>query len=201
MNPTFTIFLILFLFISCDKKGTSDDGLENGNKIESPKKNFPYDHPDVIYDIINSSFKELAPKPKLSESTIFLNERLLVADRKLIDQLIEQGGNERLLKIDRKKSVPRAINLKRIENFNSIEILQTYPLTNEDFDKQVGGAIYSRIILNEDSTQASFIYNFARFHGKKSLVLCAIDMALKKGKWIIVSKTCLENSKEMLFEN
>lgn len=197
MNQASIIFIIsTILFPGCEH---SAEPVQNKN-TRSEKKSFPLDQDDVVYDIINATLKEIIPKSKKSGSTIFVNERLLVADIGLIHEFIANGGNELLFDISRQRTVSKGINIRRIQDFNNIEVLHTYPMTNDELEKHIGGIIYSRIILNRNKTKATFIFHFERMHDFKSKILCAIDVVKKNDKWIIVSKTCLKNHKGMLFE-
>jgi hypothetical protein len=196
LSNIFFLITSIILSLGCE---SSNESVKNEEQIPV-KKSFPYDQDDEVYDIINSTLKKLIPTSKKSKSTILINERLLVADKELINEFINRGGNELLNDINRKKTVSKAINIKRIYDFNGIEVLHTYPLNNNELEKHIGGAIYSRIILNSDKTNASFIFHFERLHDIKSKILCAVDVVKDNDKWIILSKTCLENHQGMLFE-
>src|SRR5690606_36168830 len=149
---------VLLLITSCNINS------ENDKSTVPEEKLFSFGQEDEVYEIINSTLKVLAPQPTNSESTILVNEKLLVADKALIDDFIAKGANELLAEIDRKQTNAKKINIRLVNDYDKIKILHTYPLTNNELKRHVGGAIYSRIILNDDKTKASFIFNFERLH-------------------------------------
>jgi hypothetical protein len=188
------VISMILIFMGCN------ESIEKVEIKEAFDENYVYDQEDEVYEIINVTFKELIPKSIKSGTTIFLNERLLVADTNLIKEFIENGGNELLYKISRKNTTSKPINLKRIYDFNGIEVLHTYPMTKKEIEKHIGGVIYSRIVFNENKTKASFIFHFERLHNENSKILCAVDVVNKHEKWILASKICLDDHHGVLFE-
>lgn len=187
-----SFLLLLFLSNSCNC----------GKKKESkpaPEIQNPFAQKDEVYEIINATLPLLTPKHD-GERTLFLNNYSLVADTSLLNDFIAQGANARLLYLDREVRESKPLNIKRVKNFENTVIDPLFPLSNKELNKHLGGAIFSRMIFDSDETKATFIFHFERLHRMSSKIFCAIDVEKKKGKWVITSRTCLENHPGMLFE-
>lgn len=176
------------MFLSCNSSVIS-------NKEKSSTKNLSIEEKRINdnYNIINATLKNLLPEATDSEFELLINEKLLLADKGLIEELIANGGDDLLLKIDRTKCNSEEIKIYKINDFGNIKISSTYPLTTAEFKKHFGWVNYSKIAYNENKTKASFIFIYERYHHLESKVLCAVDVANTSGNWEITSKVCLNN--------
>lgn len=200
--------LLLISVISCDSSSKQEEK-------SAPPKQKKYDQPDIVYDVINATLKQLIPsraiqitqatinyssknKSKDLNMTIFLNDRLLVASKENIQLFIDQGGSDLLWKINRESVEPVTINISRIRGFNKVEFPITYPLTKSEVDHQIGGINYSRIAFNKDKTKAAFIFDFIKSRDKLSSTFCAVEVIRKNKKWVILSKIFIHKSPSMM---
>ena len=198
---SYQIPFFIFLLLLCAISFTRCNLKQKPTPVQPIEKEHPYDQSKEVYEIINCTLEELVPKSNLKHPTVLVHHQLLVADLELINEFVEKGGSKLLFKLNRDVTLPMPISTRKLKSFGNVQVLETIPLTTEELNNNIGGAIYTRIVFNKDKTEAAFIFDFSHLHQKKGRIFCAVQMVKSNKKWKLASKVCLENSSKMLIES
>lgn len=153
--------------------------------------------------VIHEKQAELWKAGKMNDSTritLFIGERMLVADSADIETFIRAGADKSLRKISRKYMISRTIGVQKIHDFNQVKVVFIPPLSSEELMHHIGGVNFSRIAWSKDRKQAAFIFDYEWMHRKKHRIFCAVKVKIRKGKWMLVSKTNLDKYPAMLYD-
>lgn len=164
----------------------------------SPRK----DKSELKYEIMNEVLKDLVPSELIASEanfkTIFVIDRLLYLDSNSIDEFIKLGGSH-LLAGMKNMQFSTDLYLFKLTGFDNLTVAQTYPLTTAEIKQSIGSITCSRICFNKAENEAAFVYEYIKSGTRTTLACCAIKVELIDGQWKIMSKVCIPNTTEIIW--